>query len=120
MRHVSRRAAVVLVLAGLVLAGLLVFLIQYVFQAKGWAAFPGSPHVYRGNNLTAGTVTDRGGELLIEAAHQHALERHDAHGADRGAQDGEQRDDAHDEAAAQRPTDPPSGRLRRHSGALIM
>ena len=46
MRHVSRRAAVVLLLAGLVLAGLLVFLIQYVFQAKSWAAFPGSPHVY--------------------------------------------------------------------------
>ena len=65
MRHVSRRAAVVLLLAGLVLAGLLVFLIQYVFQAKSWAAFPGSPHVYRGNNLTAGTVTDRGGELLL-------------------------------------------------------
>ena len=61
MRHVSRRAAVVLLLAGLVLAGLLVFLIQYVFQAKSWAAFPGSPHVSRGNNLTAGTVTDRGG-----------------------------------------------------------
>ena len=67
MRHVSRRAAVVLVLAGLVLAGLLVFLIQYVFQAKSWAAFPGSPHVYRGNNLTAGTVTDRGGELLLRS-----------------------------------------------------
>lgn len=67
MRHVSRRAAVVLVLAGLVLAGLLVLLIQYVFQAKSWAAFPGSPHVYRGNNLTAGTVTDRGGELLLRS-----------------------------------------------------
>lgn len=68
MRHVSKRAAVVLALAGLVLAGLLVFLIQYVVQARDWAAFPGSPHVYQGSNLTAGTVTDRSGELLLSTS----------------------------------------------------
>lgn len=65
MRKVSKRSAVVLVLALLVLAGLAAFLVQYALQAQDWVTFPGSPHVYTGNNLTTGLVRDRSGTMLL-------------------------------------------------------
>lgn len=66
MRKVSGRARAVLLLAVLVLAGLAVFFVQYLFQAGNWVTFAGSPHVYTGNNLTTGTIRDRNGQLLLD------------------------------------------------------
>lgn len=66
MRKVSSRSLAVLLLAILVLAGLGVFTVQYLFSAGRWVTFPGSPHVYTGNNLTTGRVQDRTGTLLLE------------------------------------------------------
>jgi len=66
MRKVSNRAKVVIILALFVLTALTAFFVQYLFQAGDWVTFVGSPHVYRGNNLTTGTIRDRSGELLLE------------------------------------------------------
>ena len=66
MRKVSSRAKTVILLALLVLVGLAVFFVQYLFQAGDWVTFTGSPHVYTGTNLTTGTIRDRSGVLLLE------------------------------------------------------
>ena len=70
MRKVSGRAKVVILLALLVLGGLTAFFVQYLLRAGDWVTFPGSPHVYTGNNLTTGVVRDRNGTLLLENQEQ--------------------------------------------------
>ena len=65
MKKISSRSRVILLLSLLVLIGLGAFVLQYFSQARQWVTFPGSPHVYTGNNLTAGTVLDRDGVTLL-------------------------------------------------------
>lgn len=65
MKKVSNRSFVVILIAGVVLIGLLAFLVQYAASADDWIIFPGSPHVYDGNNLTTGTIRDRNGRTLL-------------------------------------------------------
>ncbi len=52
----------VLVLAG----GTLFFLGEYAAGASDWVMFSGSPHVYNGNKVSAGVITDCDGNLLVD------------------------------------------------------
>lgn len=66
MKKISARAVFALALAVVLLVGLLAFFISYWVNAETWVTFSGSPHVYSGVNLNAGTVTDRNGTLLLD------------------------------------------------------
>ncbi|MEA4964455.1 MAG: penicillin-binding transpeptidase domain-containing protein [Oscillospiraceae bacterium] len=67
MNKVSRRAWIVLVVAVLIVAGSLAFVVQYFVKAADWVSFPGSPHVYTGINPSTGLVYDRSGTELLDA-----------------------------------------------------
>ena len=67
MNRIAGRAKGALLLAAILIAGLLIFLGEYLFQAGKWVVFPGSPHVYSGSNLDCGIITDRSGVLLLDA-----------------------------------------------------
>ncbi len=66
MKRISRRMLFLLILIGVLVAGLCLFLVRYAINAEEWATFPGSPHVYEGSNLSSGVVTDRNGTLLLD------------------------------------------------------
>ncbi len=66
MNRVAGRAAVVILLALLLLAGFAFFVTEYVMEAAQWAVFPGSPHVYNAGNMGSGAVIDRDGILLLD------------------------------------------------------
>ena len=65
MKLISKRALCALAAAGLLALGALVFLLIFFVRGGEWIVFPGSPHVYTGSNLDAGTVADRAGETLL-------------------------------------------------------
>lgn len=67
MNRVSRRAWVLLVVAGLIAAALLAFFVKYFIKAEDWVSFPGSPHLYTGVNPNTGIVTDRSGVQLLDS-----------------------------------------------------
>ena len=52
----------ILVLVG----GMIFFLGDYWNNADQWVTAPGSPHVHSGASLGVGTVTDRGGKVLLD------------------------------------------------------
>ena len=66
MNRVASRAAIAVLLALLLVAGMGFFVAEYVTNAKDWVMFPGSPHVYSGGNIGCGTVIDRDGYVLLE------------------------------------------------------
>lgn len=66
MNRVAGRAAVVVLLAALLLAGFGFFVTEFVMEAADWAVFPGSPHVYYAGNMGSGAVVDRDGILLLD------------------------------------------------------
>lgn len=66
MNRIAGRAAITILLALLLVAGLAFFLAEYVTQAHNWVVFEGSPHVYNGSNIGTGTVVDRDGALLLD------------------------------------------------------
>lgn len=66
MNRVAGRAAAVILLAVLLLAGFTFFVAEFVMEADRWAVFPGSPHVYYAGNMGSGVVTDRDGILLLD------------------------------------------------------
>ncbi len=47
MNRIAGRSRFVLILAAVLVLGLVIFSGEYLFQAKEWVVFPGSPHVYR-------------------------------------------------------------------------
>ena len=65
MKKISRRTIVTTLLSFLVVIGLGAFLVQYVFSARNWATYEGSPHIYSGGNISAGTVQDRNGVVVL-------------------------------------------------------
>lgn len=67
MKRMSQRMLLLLGLVGLLVAGLVLFVVRYFVSADEWAVFPGSPHVYAGGNMSAGVVTDRSGMVLLDA-----------------------------------------------------
>ena len=66
MNRVASRAAIAVLLALLLVAGMGFFVAEYVMNAKDWVMFSGSPHVYSGGNIGCGTVIDRDDYVLLE------------------------------------------------------
>ncbi len=65
MKLLTRRAAALLILAGLLVLGLVVFSFEYVHNAGKWAQYPTNKHYYENGKLMAqGTIYDRNGEIL--------------------------------------------------------
>lgn len=65
MNRIAGRAWITILLAALLLAGFVFFLCEYAARAGDWVIFTGSPHVYNGNDMNCGVVTDRSGVLLL-------------------------------------------------------
>lgn len=66
MNRIAGRSGMILLFVLALLAGFTFFLCEYVGNSAEWAVFPGSPHVYNGNNIGCGVVTDREGVLLLD------------------------------------------------------
>lgn len=65
MKKLERRAALCLVLAGFLLAGLAVFLFRFAADGSRWASSPFNRHLYNSEGvLISGTVLDRDGDVL--------------------------------------------------------
>ena len=67
MKRIKRRAAVVLVVAALVLAGMGVFLVRLAHSGDDWAMYRANASVYENGRLRSGTLTDRNGLVLARA-----------------------------------------------------
>ncbi len=65
MNRIAGRAWITILLAALLLAGFVFFLCEYAARAGDWVIFTGSPHVYNGNDMNCGVITDRSGILLL-------------------------------------------------------
>ena len=65
MNRIASRSWIVIVLAGLLLAGLLFFVGDFLLHSSQWVQFSGSPHIYVGNELQKGTLVDRDGVVLL-------------------------------------------------------
>ena len=66
MNRVGKRSGIALVIALLLVAGLVFFVVEYATEAQNWVVFTGSPHVYNGTNINCGAVVDRDGILLLD------------------------------------------------------
>ena len=66
MNRVASRAAIAVLLALLLVAGLGFFVAEYILNAESWVMFAGSPHVYSGGNIGCGTVVDAEGTVLLD------------------------------------------------------
>jgi len=66
MNRVASRAAIAVLLALLLVAGLGFFVAEYVMNAADWVMFSGSPHIYSGGNIGCGTVVDAAGTVLLD------------------------------------------------------
>lgn len=67
MRKIERRAALCLLIALALIAGLGLFCFRYVTKASVWASYPFNRHMYSNSGqLLSGTITDRDGDVLTE------------------------------------------------------
>ena len=66
MNRIARRSYPVIVLALLLIAGFVIFLVEYAINAPAWAVHEGSPHVYTDEKFKSGVVTDRHGTVLLD------------------------------------------------------
>lgn len=65
MKKIEHRAVLCLVLAGLLLAGLALFLFRFFSDGGHWASSPFNRHLYNSaGQLISGTLLDRDGEVL--------------------------------------------------------
>ena len=67
MKKVKRRASAALLLAGLLVIGLVIYLIRLVDDGQDWVMFRANNTVYSGGVLDTGTLTDRNGVVLAHA-----------------------------------------------------
>ena len=67
MNRVASRSTIAMMLVVVLLGGMCLFLTEYVMKADEWVVFEGNPHVYSGVNIGCGVITDRSGELLLDA-----------------------------------------------------
>lgn len=68
MKKVNRRNLFTLVLVLLLAAGMVVLLGRYLINGADWAGFAGNRAIYQNGRLTQGTILDRNGEVLYDAA----------------------------------------------------
>ena len=66
MNRVTKRTWLIRVFILVLVAGMVIFLGEYAFNARSWVVFPGSPHVYNNTNIGLGTLTDREGTILLD------------------------------------------------------
>ena len=66
MHRVTKRTWVIHVFVLILLAGMGLFLWEYMSQAQKWVASTGSPHLYNNSNIGCGTITDRSGTVLLD------------------------------------------------------
>ena len=66
MNRIASRALALLIVVAILLGGFFFFLLEYFTEGKNWVLFPGSPHIYNGENLGCGVVTDRDHILLLD------------------------------------------------------
>ena len=67
MNRVAHRTTIALILALILVGGMFLFLLEFLIKADDWAVFPGNPHVYTGSNIGCGVITDREGNILLDA-----------------------------------------------------
>lgn len=67
MKRVKSRATAALIIAALVLAGCIAYVIEFLDSGAQWVMYSANRSVYENGVLTAGTVTDRNGILLARA-----------------------------------------------------
>lgn len=70
MKDIAKRSGFALVLAGILLFGIVAFLVRYFAFADRWVAFAGNPHVAEDGFLSTGKVFDRSGTLLLDAENE--------------------------------------------------
>lgn len=66
MNRIAGRAWITVVLAGLLLIGFIFFLWEFSTKSDTWVMEESSPHVYEGERIVCGVVTDRDGYLLLD------------------------------------------------------
>lgn len=66
MNRVTKRTWLMSLFMILLMAGMLLFLLEYAAESHEWVAFPGSPHIYNNTNIGCGTITDRSGTVLLD------------------------------------------------------
>ena len=66
MNRIASRAGVAMVFVMILGAGMVFFLFEFNDNAQDWVLFSGSPHVYSGNKIKNGIVTDQSGVLLVD------------------------------------------------------
>lgn len=68
MKKTVKRAAVVYVLIGAFLAGVIFMSVQFILNGSDWAANKANQHIYKnGTVVNAGTITDRNGVELAKS-----------------------------------------------------
>lgn len=70
MNRIASRSWIVILLGALLVGGLLFFVGEFFFNAEDWVRFSGSPHLYNGNHLDSGIITDRDGVVLLDYSGQ--------------------------------------------------
>ena len=70
MNKIAKRSVSVLLLIAVLVGGLGFFCADYFANAGNWVMHEGSPHVYSGENIGTGIITDRDGYLLLNLNNQ--------------------------------------------------
>jgi peptidoglycan glycosyltransferase len=66
MNRIAKRSVTILILIAALLGGMIFFLTEYFTKAGQWVMHQGSPHVYNGDNIATGLITDRDGVVLLD------------------------------------------------------
>ena len=66
MNRIAKRSVTILILIGILLGGLTFFVAEYLVKGDQWVMHQGSPHLYSGDNIGTGIITDRDGLLLAD------------------------------------------------------
>ncbi len=66
MNRIAGRSFIVWLLVVAFAAGIVFFVADYAVNAKTWAMYAGSQHVYNGTKLRSGVVTDRNNILILD------------------------------------------------------
>ena len=67
MNNIAKRSRIAIILVGVLLAGLGVYFVTFLFRASDWMTTEGNPYVYSGTNVTSGIVLDRQGTVLQDS-----------------------------------------------------
>lgn len=67
MKKVKKRAYSAFLIAVVLLAGMMTYVVRYITDGENWATFSGNEGVYESGKISVGTVTDRNGVTLSKA-----------------------------------------------------